>query len=682
MLTILFGDAVRGAHYISIVSLFGCFAFLLVVARPAFREAGAGAAERERFDRFLSLLAEGSIAAALVTGFLWLWATGAGMAGVSLGAAFSPKLFATVLRQTDFGRVWEIRFAAALLLAVFIAVRRVAKKPASWLAFAIIGGVLAAFVLGSMGFAGHANDDTGSAHVKHLTADILHLLAAGGWLGAIVPLIYVLRRAQARETGNWLAIAQRATVRFSTLGLVTVSTLLLTGLVNSWYLVGGLPGLFGTTYGLLLMLKVALFLAMVSLAAINRLRLTPRLARHRSDDEEHPHAAHHLSRTAACEALIACALFFIVGALVHLKPGMHDEPSWPFPYTFNSMGNMDFVWTGAAYAIFYGAIAVAAVAAAASAAALLLRRWGIAGIAVVAGLAAFYIAVRPYIVDAYPTTYKYSPVKYGSLPIAQGEPLFAQNCAMCHGPYGYGDGPLAASLPIKPANLTEEHLFHHGEGTLYWWISHGIAGTPMPAFRSVLRPTQRWDLLAFLRAQAEAEQSNTMGPAVGGYHDVVAPNFAFQLRHGAQQTLEEERGKHIVLLVLFSDPGSLARLHALDAAAPQLEKAGVRIIAVPFAKNPEGESAKQIGLHHLRIAEAGPDVAAAYSLYRRKPSLEGVPPVPPHMEFLIDRSGYLRFRWIPAWGPGWNRMAALFKQVRLLNTEPPRPPAPMGGMQM
>ncbi|HEV2301847.1 MAG TPA: copper homeostasis membrane protein CopD [Stellaceae bacterium] len=681
-MTSIFGDAVRGAHYISIVSLFGCFAFLFLVARPAFRDAGAAAGERERFDRFLSVLAEASIAAALVTGFLWLWVTTAGMAGTPLGAAFSPKLFATVLGQTDFGRLWTIRFAAALLLAVFIALRRITRKPSSWLVFAIVGGVLAGLVLGSMGFAGHGNDDTGSAHLKHLTADILHLLAAGGWLGALAPLVFVLRRARTRAAGNWLAIAQQATVRFSTLGIATVGTLVATGLVNSWYLLGGLPGLFGTTYGLLLILKVALFLAMLSLAAVNRLRLTPRLAGASEGEADGSHACHHLCCSAACETLVAAALLLVLGALVHLKPGMHDEPTWPFPYTFDPMGNMDFMWTRGAYIACYGAAAVGVIAAAAAAAMLALRRWRTAGVAVLAGFAAFYVAARPFIVGAYPTTYKYSPVKYGSLPIAQGEPLFAQNCVTCHGPYGYGDGPLAASLQIKPANLTEEHLFHHGEGTLYWWIGHGIAGTPMPAFRSVLRPTQRWDLLAYLRAQAEAEQSNTMGPAAGGYHDVVAPNFAFQFRHGAQQTLADERDKHIVLLVLFSDPGSLSRLHALDDAAPQLEKRGVRIIAVPMAKNPEGESAKQIGLRHLRIAEAGPDVVAAYSLFRRKPSLEGVPPVPPHMEFLIDRSGYLRFRWIPAWGPGWDQMAALSSQVHVLNAEPPRPPAPMGGMQM
>src|SRR5579863_497078 len=237
MLISLLEDAARGTHYISIVSLFGCFVFLLVVARPAFREAGAGALERARFERFLVGLAEASLGTALVTGFLWLWVTAAGMAGVSFGAAFSWPLFATVLGQTDFGRVWEIRFGVALLLAVFLALRRLTKRPSSWLVFAIIGGLLAAAILGSIGLAGHGNDDTGSAHVKHLTGDILHLLAAGGWLGALIPLIFVMRQPSRGQPspgqpsldqpsldqpslgsgGDWLLIAKQATVRFSTL---------------------------------------------------------------------------------------------------------------------------------------------------------------------------------------------------------------------------------------------------------------------------------------------------------------------------------------------------------------------------------------------------------------------------------------------------------------------------------
>ena len=46
------------------------------------------------------------------------------------------------------------------------------------------------------------------------------------------------------------------------------------------------------------------------------------------------------------------------------------------------------------------------------------------------------------------------------------------------------------------------------------------------------------------------------------------------------------------------------------------------------------------------------------------------------MEFLIDRAGYLRFRWAPEYGAGWTDIAALLKEVDILNKEPARPPAP------
>jgi putative copper resistance protein D len=111
-----------------------------------------------------------------------------------------------------------------------------------------------------------------------------------------------------------------------------------------------------------------------------------------------------------------------------------------------------------------------------------------------------------------------------------------------------------------------------------------------------------------------------------------------------------------VLLVLFSDPGALPRLHALDAAMAQLEGTGVRVIALSMARDAEASVKTEPELRHLSIAETDPATIAAYSLFRRIPSVEGVPPMPTHMEFLIDRQGYLRYRWSPAYGPGWDRM--------------------------
>ena len=676
MLSDLFAALVRGAHYASVVSAFGCFVFLLAVARPAWQAAGAGAEEAGRFERFLLRLVAWSVVLALASGLLWLWVVTAGMSGQPLGAALSGKLIGTVLTATGFGRLWVFRFAMAVALAGFLLFCRLTGRHSRWLLFGGVGGLLAGIVLGSLALSGHGADDTGAAGVWHLGADILHLLAAGGWLGALIPLIFVLRQARRPE---WLPIAQQATLRFSTLGMVTVATLIASGLVNSWYLVGNVPALVGTPYGRLLLVKLALFAAMLSLAAVNRFRLTPRLIATPSDGARGhagvPGPLRELYRSAACETGLGLCLLLVVGALVHLKPGLHDQPLWPFPIAINPAG---VVLTQGTWLVLFAAAAIAALGAGATAVAMRRRRWLLGAASVAAVVLASGVGLRPFVVEAFPTSYMHSPIRYGALSVARGLPLYAENCVLCHGPYGYGDGTAAASLPIRPADLTGEHLFHHGEGTLFWWVSHGIAGTPMPSFADRLSENQRWDVLNFLRAQADAEHANVMTADAGAWSDVVAPDFAFQIGHAAQETLKQQRNRFVVLLVLFSDPISLPRLHELDAAMAQLEGAGVRIIALSMAKDSGASAKAEPELPHLSIAETDPETIDAYSLFRRTPSVEGVPAMPAHMEFLIDRQGYLRYRWSPAFGAGWDRMTELVKRVDSLNREPPRPPAPEG----
>ena len=69
---------------------------------------------------------------------------------------------------------------------------------------------------------------------------------------------------------------------------------------------------------------------------------------------------------------------------------------------------------------------------------------------------------------------------------------------MCHGAGGRGDGPLAGKLPIRPADLTEPHLFAHKIGEIFWWVSYGRDNGVMPGFADKLTPDQRWDLINFV----------------------------------------------------------------------------------------------------------------------------------------------------------------------------------------
>jgi putative copper resistance protein D len=96
---------------------------------------------------------------------------------------------------------------------------------------------------------------------------------------------------------------------------------------QTYYLAGSIPALTATDYGYLLLLKIALFFGMVAIAAVNRLRLMPRLIANVGTGE-----AFDILRQLRCNVLLeigagACVLA-IVGLLGVTPPGI-DEQSMP-----------------------------------------------------------------------------------------------------------------------------------------------------------------------------------------------------------------------------------------------------------------------------------------------------------------------------------------------------------------
>lgn len=81
--------------------------------------------------------------------------------------------------------------------------------------------------------------------------------------------------------------------------------------------------------------------------------------------------------------------------------------------------------------------------------------------------------------------------------LQRGQQLYQQNCAVCHGPTGRGDGPAARAMRPPPADLTQ-HVAQHTEGELWYWITNGIPGTQMPAWKGALTDDQRWDVVNYI----------------------------------------------------------------------------------------------------------------------------------------------------------------------------------------
>ena len=87
--------------------------------------------------------------------------------------------------------------------------------------------------------------------------------------------------------------------------------------------------------------------------------------------------------------------------------------------------------------------------------------------------------------------------------IRAGGRLFASNCATCHGPQGLGNGPAGRDLDPPPANIARfVRSPMANDPYLFWTISEGGApvGSAMPAFKSVLSDTARWQIIRYLRA--------------------------------------------------------------------------------------------------------------------------------------------------------------------------------------
>lgn len=95
-----------------------------------------------------------------------------------------------------------------------------------------------------------------------------------------------------------------------------------------------------------------------------------------------------------------------------------------------------------------------------------------------------------------------SPVPDTPEAVAAGAATYAQRCAVCHGARGKGDGPAAFTLRPRPVDLTV-HVPQHAPGEVHYWISEGIPGTAMPAWKDELSEAQRWEIVRFLYALAE-----------------------------------------------------------------------------------------------------------------------------------------------------------------------------------
>jgi len=510
--------------------------------------------------------------------------------GNELSFPWEPEV-GRILTETRLGLIWLVRLALALLSVWLAGGQETSVK--KWSELIVNLASLFTVTLTS-----HAA--TEAKPLIPILGDWLHLIGMTFWLGGIVYLYTSVRELQRLDDERRAKLTARMTARFSANAFVFVALIGLTGLYSASLRVGTWSALLTTLYGHVLLIKQGFVAALLVIAGINLLIISPRLQREHQRGTANPKLIAQFGRILFVDVTFASLLLASVSFLTYIPPARIVSPVTDFTdiqqvddlkieinisparvgqNTFMLMiitpngqpvfsakevllrftssqanvapselqligdGSGMYMATGTylsfpdnwqvqavvrrddkfdAYANFDVQLqkpgASDRTASSRQAGGLILSiglllalitltlksnallRFGI-GVPLIMVTITFgvYYLMRPPIVE----NEQANPVPPNNESIAAGGSLYAVNCVPCHGVSGTGDGPIGLTMNPRPANLKQHAIpGAHTDAQLYEWITNGFPGTRMPAFRTTLSDTDRWNLVNYIRTLA------------------------------------------------------------------------------------------------------------------------------------------------------------------------------------
>jgi len=237
--------------------------------------------------------------------------------------ALDPDLIGTMLSRTLWGWGWLLQLAGTLFaLGGLLLARR--NNRAGWMLTGL-GAIALAFTPSLSGHAAAERELTALA----ILADGLHVLGAGGWLGTLLVVLLVgipvaLHRID-EPRGEAVAALINA---FSPTALFFAGMVVVTGTVSAWLQLGSIPALWQSTYGRMLLLKLAVLILVFGTGAYNWLKVRPALGSEV--------AAQRLRRSAKFELAIGIVVLAITAVLTATPPpGEEIAPSVSTPAVSN-----------------------------------------------------------------------------------------------------------------------------------------------------------------------------------------------------------------------------------------------------------------------------------------------------------------------------------------------------------
>lgn len=259
----------RWIHFACVFALFGSSFFWLYARQERSSSGPAGLPWTLRATTILLRIAA---PVAAIAGVAWLALILINMTQ-DFGSVIDPEDLSLFFFETPFGAVSILRLALLGIAAVIAFLPRQGRWP-----FAALVPISATLLITQAWF-GHSAEGAGIFRAAMIAVYGIHVLGSAAWAGGLPVLLFALIeqcRSGPSEEARHLTLDICS--RFSTMAMVAVTLLVLSGIANAGFRVAGSFGkLFGTAYGDVLLKKVAIVAAMLALAYLNRFVLTPKL---------------------------------------------------------------------------------------------------------------------------------------------------------------------------------------------------------------------------------------------------------------------------------------------------------------------------------------------------------------------------------------------------------------------
>ncbi|MBL4743332.1 MAG: CopD family protein [Cycloclasticus sp.] len=591
-------------------------------------------------------------------------------------AALNIESIKLILFSTRFGAVWAAQESLSILLLLGLYIQSRQSKEGREQLLLISTITLSSLILVIGVFKGHA------AGLEPAWPGLLghgiHLLAAGSWLGALPALFFVMY-ASSKQHANAPAPKQAVQLltRFSILARIMVGFILLSGTLIGYLQIDRWGELFATAYGQYLMIKVLLFIIMLMIAGIIRQRFLPQY----STDKPISQVNRVIAIWVLFESSVGLILLGVANAIKNTTPASHEEITmWPFDFRFSLEGTWE-ASPSVQTQVFLGFILIAL---AIGLTTYLLRFKYNKKIAFITGicllLTGVTVALQPLAITAYPDTYRNSTVPYDAISIRNGADIFSQHCAACHGVEGKGDGVLTDTLDVMLMDLNQMHSVGATAGDMYWSFTQERFKDPFHSPIAPLDEDEIWELINYLNAQTISYTSKSLYTYIEPQKPFLgAPDFYYST-DTTSGNLKDFREDKAILLVLFSWPEGKNRLEELKRHYKDIAETNTEVIAVEITKpNNEVKSLKP-DYPFIVVTEQTESIVNTYTLFRRSflnSSDFSISSPLKHIEFMIDRFGYLRARWLPEANTSqWSDFALLNNELKKLADEPEILPPP------